>query len=257
MAYTPLYLNAIHFLALGVNIGEYILIRFLSTFKRISYFVFLFLGISTLLFAGTPAQAQSPTIKEISFGQSGNVLTLNAQLENGFNERILDAIDSGVPMTFTYHIELRKVVSFWKDQLVSSADVRNTVQYDSLKNLYRFSVLGKNVKRKIITRDKSRYKNLMLSLKKVPIASIYKLNPNEEYYLRVKADMETDRFWFPFNYIFFFVPFNDFDTSWAESSVLNVNELMYHEEDGFSLQSRNNDKRNSRALNHVIRSFNQ
>ena len=37
---------------------------------------------------------------------------------------------------------------------------------------------------------------------------------NEKYYIRVKANLETDRLWFPFNHLFFFLPFNDFDFGW-------------------------------------------
>ena len=60
----------------------------------------------------------------------------------------------------------------------------------------------------------------MTTLKEAPIASVKRLKPDSTYYLRVKADVETDRLWFPFNHIFFFTPFNDVKTSWAESSPL-------------------------------------
>tara|TARA_B110000438_G_scaffold165227_1_gene158092 strand:- start:398 stop:676 length:279 start_codon:yes stop_codon:yes gene_type:complete len=92
----------------------------------------------------------------------------------------------------------------------------------------------------------------MLTLQDIPIAPIYKLEPNEKYYVRVKADLETDRFWFPFNYIFFFVPFSEFETSWAQTSPLAIDpdlELLEQTQN-----SRNN--KNSVSTD-VIRSFNK
>ncbi len=147
---------------------------------------------------------------------------MSARLVNGFTEKIQEAIANGVPMEFTFEIELRKDNTLWMDSLVSSNKVRHRVQFDSLKKIYRFSEIGKNLRRNIITRKESRYQKLMLTLKDIPIASIYKLDPNEKYHVRVKADLEIDRFWFPFNYIFFFVPFSNFETSWVQASPLSI-----------------------------------
>ena len=92
----------------------------------------------------------------------------------------------------------------------------------------------------------------MLTLQDIPIAPIYKLDPNEKYYVRVKADLETDRFWFPFNYIFFFVPFSEFETSWAQTSPLAIDpdlELLG--------QTKNTRKKINSTSKEVIRSFNK
>ena len=136
-------------------------------------------------------------------------------------EKIGEAIESGVAMTFTYEIELLKESSFG-DEVVSQNKVTHTIQYDTLKKVYQFSSLGKNVNRKVTTKSMEKYQQLMLTLKDIPIAHIFKLDPEEKYYARVKAEMEADGLWFPFNYILFFVPFNGFETSWAQSTPLTI-----------------------------------
>ena len=188
----------------------------------------------------------------------GRYVTLDARLINGLNGKVREAIDSGVPITFTYTIELRKKGAVWGDRLVRSSKVAHTVQYDSLKKVYRFSAEGGHVERKVITHKKESYKELMETLSQVPIAPVYRLDPEELYYVRVRADLKSDELKFPSNYLFFFVPFNDFKTSWAQSSPIAidtestpVNEAMQakpqeDEEDG-----------NSEVLKHVIRSFNK
>ena len=216
----------------------------------ISILVFAFFMLTLGLVS--PVSAVSPDVVNIGVGTNGKYLVMNARLVDGFTEKILEAIENGIPMGFTFEIELRKDNTLWVDSLVSSNKVRHRVQFDSLKKIYRFSESGKNVKRKIITRKESRYQKLMLTLKDIPIAPIYKLDPNEKYYVRVKADLETDRFWFPFNYIFFFVPFNAFETSWAQTSPLSIDPDLE-----LSKQAGGSNKKRDAISRDVIRSFNK
>ena len=212
---------------------------------------FFLIGVFILI-STSSVFADSPNIVNIGVSTKGKYVVMNARLIDGFTEKIMEAIESGVPIGFTFEIELRKENTAWVDSLVSSNTVRHKIQFDSLKKTYRFSEVGKKVRRKVITRKFSRFKKLMLTLKDIPIAPIYRLDPNEKYYVRVKADLETDRFWFPFNYIFFFVPFSDFETSWAQTSPLSIDPDL--ELSKQTAQSRNREGKVSR---NVIRSFNQ
>lgn len=201
------------------------------------------------------AGAASPSLVNVGVSTQGNYITMDAILTDGIEGKILEAIESGVPMTVTFQIELRKQVSLWNDTLIRSNEVSHTVQFDSLKKAYRFSEVGKNVKRKIITQKKDRYQQLMATLNNIPIAPIYQLDPAEKYYVQVKANLEMDRFWFPFNYLFFFVPFNSFETSWAKTSPLTIDQEFLNSREAFNEKSKERAK--SKALSHVIRSFNK
>lgn len=187
----------------------------LSKILRVLILVF---GIGCFLIA--PAWAK-PNISKVSLNTEKEVVTLDAELIDVFNEKIGEAIESGVAMTFTYEIELLKSSGFG-DEVVSQNKVTHTIQYDTLKKVYQFSSQGKNVNRKVTTKSMEKYQQLMLTLKDIPIAHIFKLDPEEKYYARVKAGMEAEGLWFPFNYLLFFVPFNEFDTSWTQSSPLTV-----------------------------------
>ena len=213
------------------------------------------LGFLLFVLTSSPsAFAESPNIVNIGVATKGNYVVMNARLIDGFTEKILEAIESGVPMGFTFKIELRKENTVWVDSLVSSNTIRHKIQFDPLKKAYRFSEVGKNVRRKVMTHKISRYQKLMLTLKDIPIAPIYRMNPDEEYYVRVKADLETDRFWFPFNYIFFFVPFSDFETSWAQTSPLSIDPELELSKQAADKKSRTREGKVSRD---VIRSFNK
>jgi len=203
------------------------------------------------------AWAESPSLVNIGVGTKGKTVVMHARLVDGFTDSIQEAIESGVAMTFTYQIELRQESAVLRDSLVSSNTVQHTIKYDSLKKVYRFSEFGKGVKRKIITRNKENYQKMMLTLENIPIASIRRLDPSERYYIRVKADIETDRLWFPFNYLFFFLPFNDFNASWAESSPLSIDPDITLAGEKFNGDTQRQSKNASRSVNSVVRSFNK
>ena len=222
----------------------------MKPFKRISTIILPFFLLALADFS--TALAASPDVVNIGVGTKGKYVVVNARLIDGFTESIKKAIENGVPMGLTFEVELRQENTAWVDSLISSNKIRHKVQFDSLKKIYRFSESGKNIRRKKITRKDSRYQKLMLTLRDIPIAPIYKLYPNEKYYVRVKADLETDRFWFPFNYIFFFVPFSEFETSWAQTSPLAIDpdlELLK--------QTKRSKKKINGVAKEVIRSFNK
>lgn len=179
----------------------------------------LVFGIGCLLIA--PAWAK-PNISKVSLNTEKEVITLNAELIDAFDEKIKEAIEGGIAITFTYKIELLKQSSVLGDNVVSQNKVTHTVQYDTLKKAYQFSSQGKNVNRTVTTKSMEKYQKLMLTLNGIPIAHVFKLDSEEKYYARVKAEMEADGLWFPFNYLLFFVPFNEFETSWTRSTPLAI-----------------------------------
>ncbi len=203
------------------------------------------------------AWAESPALVNIGVSTQGNLVVVNARLINGFTDSIREAIESGVPMTFTYQVELRQENTIMKDSLVSSNTIKHKVRYDSLKKIYLFSEVGKGVKRRIATRNKENYQKLMLTLANIPIGSVRRLPLSEKYYIRVKAELETDRLWFPFNYLFFFLPFNDFDADWAQSSPLSIDPNTALAGNAARKSPQSPSKKNRKGVSRVIRSFNQ
>lgn len=233
------------------------LTSFLKTTQTKKRYIALFTAMAVWFVLTATAAAESPALVNIGVGTKGKAVVMNARLVNGFTDSILEAIESGVSMTFTYRIELKQENAIFNDTLISSNTVQHTIKYDSLKKVYRFSEFGKGVKRKIITRNKENYQKLMLRLEDIPIASIRRLDPRKKYYIRVKADLETDRLWFPFNYLFFFLPFNDFNASWAESSPLSIDPDITLAGEEFDGDTQRQSKKETKGVNPVVRSFNK
>ena len=86
--------------------------------------------------------AASPNIVNIGVGIKGKYVVMNSRLLDGFTEKIIEAIESGVPMVFTFEIELRKENTAWVDSLISKNTVRHKIRFDSLKKAYYFSAVS-------------------------------------------------------------------------------------------------------------------
>ncbi len=213
-----------------------------------------------LAFFAAPAWSETaPALVDLKVKTEGRYVTLDARLENGLNNKIQEAIASGMPITFAYTIELRKQGALWGNKLVRASEVSHTVQYDSLKKVYRFTAKGDVDERKVITHKKESYQELMETLSAVPIVPVYSLDPEESYYVRIRADLKMDEKLTPSpGSLLFFVPFNDFKTSWTESPTIALDTAAATGNEGITAKSdEGEDEGNPEVLKHVIRSFNK
>ena len=199
----------------------------------------------------------APSLVNIGVGTNGKTVVINARLVEGFTSNIEEAIEDGIPITFTFEAELRQANTLWNDTLISSNTIKHVIKYDSLKQVYRFTETGKGVRRKITTRNKQKSQKMMLTLSNIPITSARRIVSNKKYYVRIKASLETDSFWFPFNELLFFLPFNNFNTAWAESSPLSIDPDLDFVKTGRINKKGRKNKVNFEGTNHVVRSFNK
>ena len=96
----------------------------MKNFPKAIRIPFLLLGVWCLLIASAWAD---PTISKVSLNTGKELVTVNAELVYAFNEKISEAIESGVAMTFTYEIELLKQSSGFGDDVVSKNKVTISV----------------------------------------------------------------------------------------------------------------------------------
>lgn len=213
---------------------------------------------SGLLFFAAPTFAdEDPSIVNIGVKANEWLVLVDALLIGAFTEDIIEAVESGVPLSFTFDIELVQKVDVLPDKTVSHNSVVNTVLFDSLKGVYTFTSKGRGVKRKVVTKKPKRIQELMLTLKDIPLAPVHKLDNDVQYFVRVRAEMEAEGFGFPFNYLLFFVPFDEFETDWAESSPLILDpELTYSIEENEDEKETPRES-DSKGIKNVVRSFNQ
>ena len=191
-------------------------------------------------------------VVDISVNESYSLLTASASLEGAFTGNIEEAFMSGMPVTFTFFVKLIRDRSILWDARENTVKIHKVVKYDSfakefnaieiiggpppkakefdsllasIKKTHRETLFSKTPEspkemttRYLVLKNLPMVKSWMSDLKQIPLGNKLDYKPNAKYHLEVKAEMDTIKLTPPFNYIFFFVSFLNFDTEWASSS---------------------------------------
>jgi hypothetical protein len=142
-------------------------------------------GLLTVVVAA-PASAQ--TIRVTSLARADRVL-VSFELTEGFNDDVRAAIQSGLPTSITYDVELRKATTLWVDRLVGTAQVTASVRFDNLTRRYHVSVMHDGrVEDSKVTESEDAVQQALTVFGRLPLFKTASLEPNAEYYVRVRAE---------------------------------------------------------------------
>jgi hypothetical protein len=110
------------------------------------------------------------------------------RFSDAFNEDVLAAIHSGLSITFVYDVQLKRSTSLWLDRTIAEATVTATVKYDNLTRRYLVtrSADGRIERADTVEREEVA-REWLTQFDKLPLFSAATLEPNSEYYLRVRA----------------------------------------------------------------------
>lgn len=141
--------------------------------------------VGVVVAAGATVAAQ--TIRVTPMARDGQ-LFVSFSLADAFNEDIQSAIQSGLPTSFTYDVELRRSVPLWVDRLVNSAQVNATVRYDNLTRRYQVTVTQDGrVAETQVTDDETEVRKAVTEFQRLPLFTTRRLEANAEYYIRVRV----------------------------------------------------------------------
>jgi len=109
-------------------------------------------------------------------------------LADGFTEDVRAAIQSGLKTTFTYDVELRLDVPGWVDRTIGTSTVTANVEYNNLLRRYTLTrtVDGRQDEQEQVDSE-AKVRQWMTNLKDLPLFKTSILEPNREYYVRVRA----------------------------------------------------------------------
>lgn len=188
--------------------------------KRFHLFIFIIFFILTTK-AAYPQNNNNASISNVSAVKSLQGILLAFNVKGAFTKEMEDAINSGIPTTFTFIVELHKERTLWFNEKVLDLKFRHVVQYDTLKSEYKITMEERGQMQDRIVRlaDFSQVKELMTKVEGilVPFSEIPK--KDSKYVLRIKAELDTVNLFFPLNYMLFFVSLWDFETDWYEEKI--------------------------------------
>jgi hypothetical protein len=130
-----------------------------------------------------------------------------------FTTEMNKAIMNGIPTTFTFLIELYSPRSFWPDKRIAALKLHHTIKYDSLRE--EFSVtLNERGNQTFVMKDFSKAQEMMADVSNVQVIPLQSLEKNNQYKLRIKAELNKVRLPLYLHYLLFFVSLWDFETDW-------------------------------------------
>jgi len=106
-----------------------------------------------------------------------------------FNDESREVVKSGVPLTFTYAVELRRPSAIWWDRTVGASTVAAAVKFDNLTNIYQVTKQqdGRVTWSKATPKEEE-MRGWVTGFDGVPIQATEPLEPNAEYYVRVRLE---------------------------------------------------------------------
>jgi hypothetical protein len=143
-----------------------------------------------LLLATTRGSARGAAEADLqvkALAKDGRVL-VSFTLSNGFTAELQEAIRSGLAATIAYEIELRRGGTLWFDRTIATVTVTATARYDNLTRQHQLSrtVDGRGEEPRL-TENEAQVREWMTVFKQLPVFSARQLEPNAEYYVRVRA----------------------------------------------------------------------
>jgi hypothetical protein len=142
----------------------------------------------TLLASRTPVSAQTDTGFRVVPIVRDDRVNVTCVLSDGFTDDVRAAIQSGLKTTFTYDVELRLDVPGWIDRTIGTSTVTASVEYNNLLRRYTLTrvIDGRQDEQEQVDSE-AKVRQWMTSLKDLPLFRTSLLEPNREYYVRVRA----------------------------------------------------------------------
>ena len=143
------------------------------------------LWLAAVAVAGAAAVTQ--TIQVTPLAREGRVY-VSFKLSDGFTDEVAEAIHSGLVLTFLYDVDLKRSASVWFDRTIASTTVSATVKYDTLTRKYNVTrAYDGRIESADSTESEETGRGWLTAFDRLPLFSSAGLEPNAEYYLRVRA----------------------------------------------------------------------
>lgn len=132
-------------------------------------------------------------------------------MKDAFSDEIREKIASGLPVTFTYYLEVARRRALWFDKILLRKTVTTTVTYDTLTHQYSLSKkVNDEVTESSVAVNEPDMMRWMTNLERVRLADPTILDGGEDdsLYVRVKSRLQK-------RFILFFIPW-DVETGWEK-----------------------------------------
>lgn len=176
--------------------------------------IFLTLALVQLFVAPRSAPAAADAfIDNLVINNADDSMLLYFNVANAFRPDMEEAVQNGIPATFTFYVSLSRVKKGWPDTEEFYMSFDHTLGFDNLKEEYviRYSEPGKSTDNVKSVADA---KKLMSEVNGLRVLDESSLVSGGHYTLKVKARLERKTLPLNFHYIIPFWELGDFETDW-------------------------------------------
>jgi hypothetical protein len=145
-------------------------------------------ALALVLFVGCVVSLRAAEIIRVAPLVRDGQIHVSFQMADAFSDDIRDAIHSGLTTTFVYEIGLRRATTFWMDRTIALTRLTTSVRFDNLTRRYQVTRMQDGrVESSRLLDDETLVRRWMTEFERFPLFSATTLEPNVEYYVRVRA----------------------------------------------------------------------
>lgn len=191
------------------KLGETIIIMTTPFLRRLACTMLALLLMTSLVYAG-----KATRLKNMTVTNTRDTLLLYAEVENAFGEDIMTALNSGVTLSFSFPISIRRIRNFWFDKKISQTELINTIKFDTLKKEYIITRTWKNQEPQTV-KSLDEAVSLMTRIDGFSLLPLSRLEKGESYRVAAKARLNKISRPIYLKYVLFFLNSWNFETKWT------------------------------------------
>jgi hypothetical protein len=169
-----------------------------------------------MIAGGTPIQAENKrqaTIKELTATTSDTHLIMFGTLVNSFTSEMVEIVNSGIPLHFSFFVELHKIEKDWPEEQIATLNFQHIMTFDTLKETYRVTTEENNNKQ-LSFKSFFEAQKIINEINGTKVVKLSELVPDTQYKLKVKAELYKKTLPLSLHSIFPFLSWWDIETEW-------------------------------------------
>ena len=144
------------------------------------------LGLVALSFNGI-ALAKNAKLTNIIVTNTRDDLLIYLSVEDAFTQKMEETINRGVPVSFSFFVNLYRTRTMWLDKEMADLTITHTIKYNSLKKEYAVS-RSWDSNSPVIVQSFDSAKKLMSEIDSLKVVPLEFLEKGKQYQIQAKAN---------------------------------------------------------------------
>ena len=156
---------------------------------------------------------KTASIENIIITNTRDDLISYFDVNQAFTKKMKQAVLNGIPATFSFFIAIYRPRDAWFDKKIAEKEIRSTLEYNSLKETFTITRPW-NSSATSVTDSFEEAERQMTEIDNLRVVPLEELTRNEQYQLRIKAELDRVTLPLYLHHVFFFLSWWDFETNW-------------------------------------------